>query len=1181
MSYIFRFHEGTNNNVIDWTPSDKITAADTKNVLDKTNIVSSGVGTSIPTPIARMFLFKTAFEIVAAQISNAETRGAVPDSIYARLVSETLDLLELLYKCGDDKTKIRYQQWNFEVNDNSSSFFGRQPGHQFLSQAFAQAASQEPFNNKISITLIYYKEGEKEVLVGGTSPFTFVFTSPNYKYKMENKFKRIPGLVTDDFLFDSNVLLLQDRDLSFIKYVEGLVNNPVINSSFNNFGDYVTNTRRRYDDRFDSKMPRLVPIHLENGYLKVSQIPLMQVDTNAYRDIISEQSDFRIDLPEDSAYEGRHTPLFLLDRMGYEGYQYTSSTDLWSQKTDVVEGAYPETTIAEIEKRILPGGGDFRYPFLSAFDFFEKNLVRLPGYAINDDRFITLTENQTFLLPIKPIFFQFFPVSKIHKFVTIEQREKEVIVTLNIPMIRRRTERWVLSVQKNYSDKNSLNYNGITGIYPFTKCYQPEFSFLNQYTVASYEKTVNAGALVDSIAFFREGREGKVSSKSKTRAIDDDINIKSTYYQLDSEFDIMQLNFKTGYLLSGGVILPKFKQVENGRADYIYAIDFGTSNTHVEYGLVQPSGHRKIIKDSNPFYIDQKTMQLFLLHKPKPIKDNIGEMDYDRSMGTSLLFSRKVAYREFMPFQILNIGAKKSDLPGAPTEIRFPFRTATCESDNFPSMQNSDCQLFLDANIGFNIDDDALSNNVKYTTDLKWLLQYDIADSNNINRISLFARQLMLMVRTKLLLEDNRQQIGNILTTKIVLAFPISMGDTIKNKLTAIFEEQRGIIFGPNSQPLGNAATESIAPYYQLRAKNSNIQNDNFCNIDIGGGTTDVVVTDTGDQKAENFNQLKCFGCSFRFAGKQLWGSGTNEFANLENGFVQYYRQLIQDRPLYNELHKAFDGEMRTEDLMGFLFSQSSFPFKNVFERNKEFRAVLLIHYSAILYYVARLIKSKGLKLPRTVSFSGKGSEYLSLVFPSNTDLKIFTQIILAKFAEDEVRSDFLVEKSDEPKVITAKGTLHFAVENVVEDDSSDWGVEPSSAELGKKKLIKSNVAFNCFADPKKEDENLVYDQLFEPEYLNDIIESCTDFLELLFSDDRLINNINSKLEIRDFRLYKQFFLPANKNPVVVGPLRDSLFDSLHRVDHNEKITDPPFFFPLNYSLVKLSKAIADKTVRS
>ncbi len=75
MPHIFRFHKGRNNNITDWKASDKIEPADVREIMDKTNIPTTSAGSSIPTPIARMFLFKTAFEIMAAQVGDDQVES--------------------------------------------------------------------------------------------------------------------------------------------------------------------------------------------------------------------------------------------------------------------------------------------------------------------------------------------------------------------------------------------------------------------------------------------------------------------------------------------------------------------------------------------------------------------------------------------------------------------------------------------------------------------------------------------------------------------------------------------------------------------------------------------------------------------------------------------------------------------------------------------------------------------------------------------------------------------------------------------------------------------------------------------------------------------------------------------------------------------------------------------------
>ncbi|OCX54272.1 hypothetical protein BEL04_08420 [Mucilaginibacter sp. PPCGB 2223] len=1161
MPYIFRFHKGANNNIYDWKASDRIGPGHLQEINEKTNILSSSAGTSIPTPLARLFLFKTAFEIMAAQVRKNTVE---PNSIYAGLVSETLDLLELLYTSGADTARFRYQRWTFDNSDEALNYFGERPGHRLLATSFQQAASQYPFSQKIDITLIYYKEGSKEVLIGGTSPFTFVFTSPNFKRKMrERGFRPVRGMVSDDVLFDSQYLQLQERDSAFVKYLEQLVNTPGIGDSFKGIAEYVSNTAKRYERRFDGTLPVLSDIKFGDMALMAAQVHLQQVSGDDFRARINESSDFKIALPPDTHYQGPLNPLFLLDKMAMNG-QYSSASNLWSSATEVSELAYPENTITDIvTERELPGLSGIRYPFFSSFDFFEPALVRLPEYVLNDQRFLTLKDEQPFLYPIKPLFFHLFPIHRIKEYLSVEEGNGEIRFTIRVPVFGPTKGLREITCTRMYTAQQVVDYQGILGIFPFTRAEEQELLFINQYTVASYEKT-NAPQQLESIRFFRNDALEALPATGIQRSNYTDINTRTTYYQLSRSFDIIQLNFKKNNSKVGGTILPLFQTARNGEAEYIYAIDFGTSNTHVEYGKVVD----KRVQKAQPFAITEQEMQMYLLNKPGRLQQNDGEgyLDYERSTGTKIDKARLVTLREFIPFQV---GTQKS------ASVRFPFRTATNESAGFIGNAKNN-RLFIDANIGFLIDEDQLSDQAMYKTDLKWLLQKASSDSFNINRISLFARELLLMIRTKVLLEESH---GNLKKLRIILAFPISMGETLKNKLIGIFDQQRLEVLGADALPLASPVTESIAPYYELKSKNVNIQNDNFCNIDIGGGTTDIVLTKTEDSK--DSNQLQCYCSSFRFAGRQLWSSGVNEYQSSDNGFVAYYKHFLLKAQVDNEnsrnLERVLNGSsIKTEDIVGLLFSSPEYKFKEIFADKPAFRVVPLIHYAAILFYICRLSTWKQIALPRTVSFSGKGSEYINLLF-NDADLKGFTQKMLGIFSGKATRNDFIIEKSSEPKVITARGAVYYAADEVSDEDGNEWGNVPLEGQRSNdKKLRKENVIYKGFRTPAYEERPMSYGELMNSEELyRDLIDNHTDFFNLLFDDTGLVDTINRKLEISNFAQYKRFFLPVNTDVYQTGVLRDSFKATIKGLDPNDQVDDSPFFFALNYALIELSKEIA------
>ena len=492
MPYVFQFHDGNNDNIFDWTESERIDPKSIK-VEDKSTEFISSAGTSIPSPLARMFLFRAAFRTVSSQLINSK-KPFDNTSIYAGIVSETLDFLEVLYQSGGDKSRFSYEYWQFGNGSNNQSsndtFFGEKLGHKLLSEAFGQAAASAPFDNKLEIILIYYNEGKKKILMGGTSPFTFVFTSPNFKRKFKEKsFIPIDGLVSGDKLFDSDYKQLADRDTSFIAYIEELCSRANGNESFVEFIKYVANCKRiDIRERFVDEIPLLDDILFgTNLPLSVKGINLNQISQEDYRCNIEEQSDFKIVLPVESPYKKYGevnrvwTPLFLIDQMTHDG-QYTSPTNKWVSGTRVSSTRYSENSLKEIYDRVLPGQS-LKYPFFSSFDLFEPCLFKLPGYKLNDDRFTCIINNQTFLFPLTPLFFQLFSTESIGNYVSAKETEGEVTFTIKIPVFGKTKQNRTFVIQQTYSEQSQTNpifvYSGIIGIFPFVKCITDKYGFIN------------------------------------------------------------------------------------------------------------------------------------------------------------------------------------------------------------------------------------------------------------------------------------------------------------------------------------------------------------------------------------------------------------------------------------------------------------------------------------------------------------------------------------------------------------------------------------------------------------------------------------------------------------------------------------------------------------------------------
>ncbi|RYY37424.1 MAG: hypothetical protein EOP46_02690 [Sphingobacteriaceae bacterium] len=1201
MPHIFRLHKGAVTNILDWKPSNIITTGDLKDIVDQTDVGGSSAGSSIPTPIARMFLYKTAFELVGNQIYN---RKPVGNTIYAMLVSETLDLLEMLYLNGANQTMFRYEKWVFDRNNKA--FFGAGTHHGLLFESFKQAAAQEPFSgSQLEITLIFYKEGNKEVLIGGTSPFTIVFLSPNFKRKLiDRNFKALTGLSSHEHLFSNKPKQLHERDTAFISYIQTLVAGA--GASFDPLKDYITWSKDCYQTAFEGEPAILEDISYgSNMPLVAGNIHIKKISDRDKQIKVSLYSDFKMDLPPNSPYSGRELlPLFLFSNMNNKG-QYTSPSNHWSNKTVISALVYGEKTLEAIKNRELPGAGGIRYPFFSRFDFFEKSLVMLPGYTLDDERFETLIDDQDFILPVKPIFFNLFPIQDIRKYIKVTRsfaghgKRPEVTVELTIPITGPTMGKRNIIVSQTYKKDPQTNteedrdkypfteYRGTLGIFPFIHTDDADIKFTNNYTIASYEKTTG-GDVVNDIAFYENNGISKVSASTTKRSEYNAVSTRSNYYQVNGSFGIIQVNFNKFSEIQGGIIIPKFQEVTNGRDNYIYAIDFGTSNTHIEYSRIENDQAVGVM----PFEITEinnKGMVMTMLNKPTVVKEQDGAAEYKdyvnkKSFGPEIDSVRVITMREFVPFQI---GPKKSRTAEFPA-VNFPFRTAM-----FESSKPDNPQLFLHSNIGFNIDRDVLVYNQGYQTNIKWQLESSLTDTEKQNRVKMFFRQLLLMIRSHALLlsntAPNRTDGCNINTVKIAMSYPMSMDSDLKGKLAEYFEGEMNTVFkitGDGVKERLVEVTESIAPYYKLLKQNINIKHDIYCNIDVGGGTSDIVLVKYGADDAAGAKQadlLTCYCNSVMFAGKQLWGGIADDYNPDENGFVTFYLKLLQKRNAnaYTEIQTIINSRnIRTEDLVSYLFNYEPYKFEQIFSECRELKLPLLLHYSALLYYIAKCCKRKGIALPKTLSFSGKGSEYIGIIFNNRDHLKSFTAKALSLFSGLPVSPEFNIPQTTNPKAITAQGSVLYGAKPLLKKEEDLFGAGTKSAS-DEPQIFPVKDEYHGLLDTDTDIVTHNYGDFREnmPAYAS-VIHNAAAFLDVFFGDADLVRGSERALNINNLGQYKAFFT-GNNDLLTSGPLRNSFKTALDDKSRYGTADDSPFFFPFKSSLIELSKQIAGEAIKT
>ena len=399
------------------------------------------------------------------------------------------------------------------------------------------------------------------------------------------------------------------------------------------------------------------------------------------------------------------------------------------------------------------------------------------------------------------------------------------------------------------------------------------------------------------------------------------------YYELfNSSFDAVEI------CVDGekGVVIPKWRVAKQTNESYTYAIDLGTSNTFIS--------RIKNGQNDAPVQLEMSETMTSYLHEHK--KGN--------------QYSEASYVEEAMPESVRNSIVTEFAPPLIDGQIYdFPIRTALCRVKG----TTDDASLFDNTNIAFFYEKALQSDLQEILTDIKW--------EENKSRLGVFVRELMLIIKADIL-----QNNGVLSQTKLVRFRPLSFDGKIKRMNDDIWKSIPEEVFGVKPQKI-DCYTESEAPYYYFLKCNIVNNTDSVAVIDIGGGSTDFVYFN------ENIPQL---ASSVHFGCDELWGEGHIAFENKrENGIYQKYApSMLFKNPDMAAINSAMivDTKISAKNIINFwLTNQNSCNIKECL-RN-DYAPLFVYHFVAIIYYIASMYKFKGLDAPRTIVFSGNGSQYI------------------------------------------------------------------------------------------------------------------------------------------------------------------------------------------------------------
>lgn len=977
MAKVLRLHKESNDNITDWGLSKKYGRDVINQIEDPAGMTAKKEITSIPSPFARIDLAKTAFQVIS------DCRQLEGDTIYHKIVSDSLDIGEIFfnYQKLSDKLEIIVWDRDKELERLCNSLVEE---HQILGQTLKMYLSQDAatynFDNMQRIYLLNYKgknKPEQMNIIGATSPSTlFVSSSNDLSYASEEL--KSSGR---DKPFDDEYTPLYKRDFEFQKYIWALVYNygrerfaakfpefyAYIKESFRHLRDDQKDAIEAIDDNTINNYPLL---SLDGNTVEVLGMNFHHSCDQSNKEITS---DFTIN---SRIYQGKK-PLVLPVKQGNDYTNLRYVQDNWEKQNHA-----PYYDRSSISERVLPHTAD-KYPYLTIGDFLEPSIVSMP-YALTESFFDGNNKDKqnTFLLPLTSTFFEFFTVEELMGTMPdgnpmiemLPLAGGSVVVTLRIPIQNSRYIKYERQYIKNNQPDENNNQGGVVerrfglGVMPLIQFRE---------AVKPYYR----------IAFFSKSRQRSLTfAGDATRQVTSHIVRREPAALCSIESYVLEAAFDRIFIETDSVrnvIVPKFAKMSNA-TQFTFAVDFGTTNTHIEYST---DGNRH----SHPFNVTRTEQQMQRMHK-----------DYGADRDIHYAFTDA-----FVPDTIAD-----------GDDYSFPMRTAFAEWVNIDYRRQTNS--LADGNIPFRYEKAAIPQYNKVKTDIKWT-------NNERDRVRLYLDNLFFLMRNKVLMNG-----GNLTTTKIVWFYPVSMTKARCDAFATIWTQLYEKYFGGDVNENMIKMSESVAPYHYYKHQKG--LKSNAVTIDIGGGTTDVYVVEENTPKMLS---------SFRFAANSIFGDGYN-FAAESNGFVNAFKDeimnILESNDGMNDIKDAFKAVQNgdnSNDIIAFFFSLSMnktirdknvpVDFLSMLANNDKFKYVFIVFYGAILYYVANMMKAKGVALPQTLAFSGNGSKTLSVLSPNNETVAqfasfIFEKVYGEKYADKKMKLDIIFD--EQPKLATCKGGI-------------------------------------------------------------------------------------------------------------------------------------------------------------
>jgi len=769
------------------------------------------------------------------------------------------------------------------------------------------------------------------------------------------------------------------------------------------------------------------------------------------------------------------------------------------------------------------------------------------SYPINYNYFITpstnfsLTEEGVgFLIPLSTNFVQFFDFKKLaDQFSIIRQNQNEYLVRL----IYYDSTGKISYFEKIYADKSdSLSIGKIISVNLYFAFF-PLFKVLDKYEYNDFYKIMVVDDNQDyknvNLNFYDEQynliNNGSVSSKYVKRVnrnIKTDINNGgSYYYETNSPYSFLEVELfnDRNSTKASGLIIPKWKEIRLGNLKFDLSVEL--SDQEIDLHL---RSNVTAYQKPTRFVIGESDQQVILFNSPNADGGLSLSEKYEtwNSNLETRLFDRQK--HEFIP-SIIGQGDN-------PT-YKFPIRTAISTATNYNSTSSS---LLGNINISFIFEKDVHRSDECIIT--KPIFTSDI---NSVNIFRAIVKQLLLMLRNKILLNQ-----GDPSKSELIWLYDSSISENELSELTFLYNKAWNEIF--HNKKKSFRCSRVCAGYFYT--KNKNCQELAIANL--------TILINEKFSTVHYSDSNKILIKSFSFGDTAIWNPGLEKRHKILEGiFIKYGRDFISDiiknmaatdKEKINNILNIFNSQqgpgIQTENIFNFYFTWDHvMHFTDALKRDPYIKLLIFFHFYSIVYFSLKLLKLAKLKTPTSFYVNCQNQKYLS---------------IIESFCYPESLADFLSELFKRTFSSKRKTKILFDIIDIKSEPTSVGGFYyfDEMDVYDRKKKISTGKYYLGEIDP--EFKTITYSNI------DDLLKESVDtnvksFIEMFFSQGKKYDLRKDLGIILDEPLekYKDYCIEHSLQFLELG-----LSKRLKNVNRTDQVNEPLFFYPIITMIYELSK---------